>query len=160
MTVPVFHNHFQHAYIVRDLEKAMARFKDLYGVANWHVMPMPPGEGSPTSGIALAYVDAEKVMIELIEGVPEVESLYQDWIPESESGARFHHLGFLIDDEDEYRNVVGQFEAAGFPTAFAGSSGDILDFHYADTVAELGHYCELVHLRPAGKDFFAPVPHN
>jgi hypothetical protein len=27
-------------------------------------------------------------------------------------------------------------------------------------VAELGHYCELVHLRSGHKDFFAPVPRN
>ncbi|MGE0387736.1 MAG: VOC family protein [Gammaproteobacteria bacterium] len=157
MTVPVlFRDHFQHAYVVRNMDGAMASFRDNCGVGRWQVMPMP--EGSPIRAIGLAYV--QKVMIELIEAVPGAESIYRDWLPASDSAARFHHLGYLIDSEAEYQALVRQFDAAGMRAAFAGSSGDILDFHYADTVAQLGHFCELVHLRPAGKDFFSQVPQN
>src|SRR5215203_1480173 len=157
MSIPVmFRNHFQHAYVVRNLNKAMENFSDTYGVTKWQVMPMP--EGAPVKALALAYV--QNVMLELIEAVPGQDTIYRDWIPASETAAKFHHLGYLIDSEEEYLRIVKQFEAAGIAAGMAGRSGDILDFHYADTVAQLGHYCELVRLLPAGKDFFSQVPHN
>ena len=157
MSVPlIFRNHFQHAYVVRNLEKAMVPFRERCGVGEWQVMPLP--EGSPVRAIGLAYV--QNVMIELIEAVPGHETIYRRFIPESESAARFHHLGYLIEREEDYRAAVAQLEAAGWPAAYAGRAGEILDFHYADTFAQLGHYCELVHLRAAGKGFFAQVPHN
>ena len=157
MTIPiVFRNFFQHAYIVRNTEKTIANFRDKYGVLKWQVRPIP--EGAPIRAISLAYV--QKVMIELIEPDPNQDSIFRDWIPESETSAKFHHLGYLIDSDTEYRKTVAQFEAAKIGVAFAGSVGDTLDFHFADTVAQLGHYCELVYLKPAGLDFFAQVPQN
>lgn len=157
MSIPiVFRDHFQHAYVVRNLDKAMANFRDNYGVAKWQVMPMP--EGSPVKVLGLAYV--HNVMLELIEAVPGHDTIYRDWIPASDTAARFHHLGYLIDSEEEYLSTVKQFEAAGISAGMAGRAGDMLDFHYADTVAQLGHYCELVHLRPAGQNYFSQVPHN
>ena len=157
MTIPVlFRDHFQNAYVVRSFKGVAAALGERFGITRWHVMPMPAG--SPVSCIGLAYV--QNLMIELIEAVPGQESIYMDWIPASDSAAKFHHHGFLIEREQDYQQTVDQFNAAGYGAAFAGRSGDILDFHYADTVAQLGHYCELVHLRPAGLDFFAPVPQN
>jgi len=50
--------------------------------------------------------------------------------------------------------------AAGIRAVLTGSSGGILDYHYADTVQQLGHYCELIRLRPAGRDFWSAVPRN
>lgn len=152
----VLRDHFQHAYVVRNLDKTMVSFKEKLGVHQWQVMPVP--EGGPIKAIGLAY--AQNVMIELIEAVPEYDSIYRDWIPESESAARFHHLGYIIDDEADFHDLVGRFDAAGCGGAFAGSHGDILAFHYADSVGLLGHYCELVHLKTAGKDYFSGVPHN
>jgi hypothetical protein len=157
MCVPlIFRNHFQHGYVVRNLEKAMAPFRERCGIGKWQVMPLPAG--SPVRAIALAYV--QNVMIELIEAVADHETIYRRFIPESESAARFHHLGYLLEREEDYLATVAQFDAAGWPSAYAGRSGEILDFQYADTVAQLGHYCELVHLRAQGKGFFSQVPHN
>jgi hypothetical protein len=157
MTLPaLFRDHFQTAYVVRNLDGAIGRFRDRLGVAQWHVMPLPPG--GPVARIGLAWV--QELMIELIEALPDQPSIYQRWVPETDTAARFHHHGFLIDGDDDYQRAAEQFTAAGYAAAMSGSAGDILDFHYADTVAELGHYCELVHLRSGHKDFFAPVPRN
>ena len=157
MTIPVaFRDHFQNAYVVRNFDGASGMLRDRFGIAKWHVMRLP--EGSPVSRIGLAYV--QNLMIELIEAVPNQDSIYKDWIPKSDTAAKFHHHGFLIEREEDYQRTVEQFNAAGCPAAFAGSNGDMLDFHYADTVAQLGHYCELIHLKPAGREFFSVVPRN
>ena len=157
MSVPLmFRNHFQHAYVVRNLEKTMAAFRARCGVGKWQVMPLP--SGSPVRAIGLAYV--QNVMIELIEALPDHETIYRRFIPESESDARFHHLGYLIEREEDYLAAIEQFDAAGWPAAYAGRVGEVIDFHYADTVGQLGHYCELIHLRSDGQGFFSQVPHN
>lgn len=161
MTVPVlFQQHFQIAYVVRDIEAATRRFAREFGIVRWDVMDMAAllGPGHGTRFIGNAY--AGEVMIELIEPDPAGESLYRDWIPDATDGVRLHHLGFLVRSDADFRAAVAQLEAAGYPTAHSGSFGDNLDYHYADTTALLGHYYELIHLKPAGEQFFARIPRN
>lgn len=157
MNIPVvFRNHFQAGYVVRDLDKAMANMRDKFGVAKWQVRRLP--QGAPSRALGFAYV--QQLMIELIELWPGETTIYHDWIPEADTAVRLHHFGYMIDSEEQWHETIGQFEAAGIRSALVGSSGDILDYYYADTVAELGHYCELVRLKPAGRNFWANVPHN
>lgn len=152
----LFRHHFQVAYVVRDLDTACATFHQQWGVSKWNRLPLP--EGQPVRKLALAYV--QDLMIELIEADPDLPSIYRDWIPESPAAARFHHLGYLVDDAEEFQQTVRRLEAAGCRAAMAGRHGELQDFHYADTVAGLGHYTELIHLLPAGKGFFDAVPRN
>ncbi|TAK98547.1 MAG: hypothetical protein EPO08_18830 [Rhodospirillaceae bacterium] len=157
MNIPVvFRNHFQCGYVVRDIDKAIANMGEKFGVSKWQINRL----SADAPGRALGFAYVQNVMIELVDVRPEQETIYRSWIPESDTAVRLHHLGYMIDTEEEWRSVISQFKAAGFRTALEGSVGDILDYYYADTVAELGHYCEFVRLKPAGKSFWANVPHN
>jgi hypothetical protein len=157
MAIPVvFRNHFQLGYVVRDLDQAIEHMRDKFGVAKWQLNVLP--KSAPARALGFAYV--QQVMIELIEARPERETIYRDWIPASDTGAKLHHLGYMIDGDEEWRSIIGQFEGSGFRTALADSSGDFFDYYYSDTVAQLGHYCELIRLKPAGRAFWANVPHN
>lgn len=153
---PTFRNQFQNGYIVRDLVKAQAVFSSRYGIRHWQVIHIPAG--GPVAAIAKANVGT--TMIELIEAVPGQDTVYSRFIPESDGVARFHHFGYLVDSADEFERIRQTFRAQGVTIAFAGSHGDILDFFFADTVAQLGHYCEFIHLKPAGRNFYADVPRN
>ena len=156
MTIPVvFRNHFQLGYVVRNLDSAIEDMRDKFGVAKWQVNVMH--KSAPARALGFAYV--QQVMIELIEARPERETIYRDWIPESDAAARLHHLGYMIDSDEDWRSTIGQFENAGFRSALADGS-DFFDYYYSDTVAQLGHYCELIRLKPAGRAFWASVPHN
>lgn len=152
----VFRNHFQVGYVVRDVHKAAARLSCDFGIANWEIRRMPAT--APSSALGFAYV--EQMMIELVEARPEQDTIFRAWLPEADSAVKLHHFGYMIQSAQQWQEVVGQFAAAGIRTALAGSAGDLLDYHYADTVASLGHYCELVRLKPAGRDYFSRVPHN
>lgn len=156
MTTPMmFRNHFQVAYVTRNIDACTAALGERFGLTKWQIMPMHPK--APVTRLGFAY--AGEMLIELIEAVPGRNTIFRDWIPESEDGARLHHLGYMIDTEEAWAAAVGQYQAAGI-TLFSDSMGDLLDFGYADTVAQLGHYCEIVRLKPAGKDFFADAPRN
>ena len=156
----LFQQHFQIAYVVSDLDRAMIRLRDRYGIAEWDVLDMHEihGPDSPTRYIGNSY--SGDVMIELIEPVPGVPSLYDGWAHDDPEKLRLHHLGFLVHDPDSFEAAKAQFAADGIETAHEGTFGDYLDYYYADTTPELGHYYELIHLKPAGKEFFDRVPRN
>jgi extradiol dioxygenase family protein len=158
MTIPVvFRNHFQLGYVVRDIDAAIRVMTEKFGVGKWEVR-RPSSKAAPARALGFAYV--QQTMIELIDVDPERETIYRDWIPQGDGDIRLHHLGYMIDSEEDWHATVGQFEAAQISAALAGRIGDVLDYYYADTVAQLGHYCELVRLLPAGRDFWANVPQN
>lgn len=147
---------FQFGYVVRDLEGAMRTMRDRFGVAEWQVNRLPLT--APGRALAFAYVD--NLMIELVDIRPEQNTIYRDWIPESDEGLRLHHLGYMIEQEDDWRARIDQFERAGFAPALVGGTDD-MQWYYSDTVASLGHYTELVRFTSAkGREYWAHVPHN
>lgn len=160
MATPLlFQGHFQIAYVTHSLEAAQAVMADHYGITKWQVLDMTAmGHQSPALRIALANVGDR--MIEVIEADPAVVSLYTAWMPQAGAVLRFHHLGFLINDADEFAQARQHLIDSGYAMASEGSFGDTLDFFYADTTAALGHFYEVIRLKPAGQDFFKDVPEN
>lgn len=156
MTIKLFAGQFQTAYVADDMDRGLAYFRDRFDIQKWTIMDTG-GPGSPASAIAIAY--SGDVMIELIE--PSAEpSLYQDWLPAGGSGLRFHHLGFLVQNKVEWQAALRTFEDSGYPAALCGTVEGLMDYHYADATAVLGHYCELIFLQPEGEALFASVPRN
>ena len=161
MTIPVlFKRHFQVAYVVDNAKAAMDLFAGGYGVTKWDLMDMTEihGAQSPVRFIATAWVG--DTMIELIEPVPQAESIYRDWQRGSANPLRFHHLGFLVDNAEEFEAAKQQLAAIGAPIVMDGSFGEVLDFAYADTRSALGHYYEIIRLKADGASFFDRVPVN
>lgn len=160
MTPPLmFRNIFHLGYVVRDIDKFTAKMADQFGVAKWKILRLPKG----TAVSALGFAYTQDLMIELLEVDLEQELLpiFRDWIPASDTDARLNHVAYLVDSEDELQTIVSQFESAGVATAVRASFGDIFSqYYYADTVAQLGHYCEYVCLGPTGREFLADIPRN
>ena len=159
----LFKRHFQLAYLVDDVHAAVADWGEKYGIKSWHIMDMVALHGTVDASsrfIALAWTD-EGLMIELIEPNEAVPSIYQGWRRDSGQANRFHHLGFLVDSEEEFSAVKRQLGKAGYPLAAEGAAGDLLEYAYVDTTAAFGHYYELIYLKGEGRTlFFAPVPRN
>lgn len=159
----LFKRHFQVAYLVDDVHAAISEWSEKHGVKNWHVMDMVAMHGTPDAVsryIALAWTD-EGLMIELIEPNEAQPSIYQDWRRDSGQANRFHHLGFLVDSDEEFAAVKRRLTEAGFPIATEGAAGDMLEYAYIDTNAAFGHYYELIYLKGEGRtQFFAQVPYN
>ena len=143
---------FQLGYVVRDLDKAMASYNRRFGPAEFQVAIAEP-EYPHTRRVAMVYQGP--VMIELIEPNPEVPSIYVDYIPEDDSGIRFHHTGHLVDD---YQETLRRLAAEGYNTPYKLSYGDVNDCCYTDMRAELGHYVEHVRLGEPGKQWFSSIP--
>jgi hypothetical protein len=161
MTLPVlFKRHFQVAYVVDDAAEAAAILGKRFGVSKWDLLDMVAthGPGSAARVIGNAWVG--DMMIEVIEPQPGVASIYSDWKKDSGTAFRFHHLGFLIDCADEFAAAKRMLADSGFPIVVDGSFGEVLDYAYADTTAEQGHYSEMIHLKSEGTNFFGRIPIN
>jgi hypothetical protein len=158
MALPVlYRNFFQFGYVVRDIEGAIETMKRRMGVTEWKVNRLPPS--APGRTLAFAYVDGR--MIELVDLRPGEDTIYHAWIPERDDEVRLHHLGYLIESEADWHGAIGQYEAAGFAPALVGGVDGRMQWYYSDTVATLGHYCELIRFTSeAGKSYWADVPHN
>ena len=141
--------HFQNAYVTRDLDKAVAQFKDRADVrkvieAEVRVpLWTPQGEGEGLQKLAFVWV--EDLNIELIQPKEgEVLALYRDALPDDD-GLAFHHVCHVVDDWDAF---MAKVEQQPYPIVLKGGTPGMLQFVYLDTRAWLGHYTEYVWMAP------------
>jgi hypothetical protein len=164
IAAPLFQHHFQIAYVVNDVGRAVQVFRDRFDVARWNVRDMAAltGGASLIRRLALAWIgdDETRVQIELIEPDKGTPSLYANWTEAGSDRMRLHHHGFLVHSPQEWQIALDAVARAEIPIARQASFGNAMDYFYADTRAELGHYLEVIHLKPEGAAFFADVPHN
>jgi hypothetical protein len=133
---------FQQAYVVADLEAAMAACRATLGASSFATLPptMLPYRyrGAVVEcSLAIGFARSGDVQLELIQPVAGA-GLHAEHLATRGSG--FHHLGFLVDDLDAERAAATD---AGFPEVTGGEFGS-LRFAYLDTAAALGVYVELV----------------
>lgn len=133
---------FQQAYVVADLDAAMAATNTALGTREWATLPpaMLPYRyrgRSVECSLAIGFARSGDVQIELLQPVAG-EGLHAEFLGARGPGA--HHLGFLVDDLDAELAAAAD---AGYPEVMGGEFGS-LRFAYADTLADLGLYVELV----------------
>lgn len=141
--------HYQNAYVTRNVDKAVAEFKqraDIRTLLETQVsvnLWTPQGEGVGVQKLAFVWVgDLQFELIQPIEG--DVLSLYRDALPADDS-LTFHHVCQLVDDWDAFLARVDQ---QPFPVVLKGGTPGMLEFLYLDTRPWLGHYTEYVWMVP------------
>ena len=128
----------QNAYVVEDLDAAMARWTTVFGAgpffANRDIrIDDARYRGEPTRlRFAGAIAQAGDVQIELIQQLDDSPSCYRDLYPAGSEG--FHHIAVFVDDLDA---DIARYEALGAPVAFSGVSRG-MRFAYVDTSPMLG----------------------
>lgn len=141
--------HFQNAYVTRNVDKAVARFKQHADVRSLMEIEVavqlwtPKGEGTGVQKLAFVWV--EDLNLELIEPKDgEALAIYRDALPDDDRLV-FHHVCQFVDDWDQF---LGQVERQPFPIVLKGGTPDMLQFVYLDTREWLGHYTEYVWMAP------------
>jgi hypothetical protein len=144
-------NQYQVSYVTANLEEAIAVFKEQYGVTKFRILSdgsgpgmhvwTPKGEGEVSVAVAVAKVG--DMVIELMEPVSGLDSLYRDAIVPGQP-ITLHHLAMRCDDVDAMR---AESERQGRPVVMAGGTRG-LKLIYVDARATLGHYLEYVQFPP------------
>lgn len=139
--------HYQNGYITRDIEKAIARFRNYAGVENvvsFEVpveVTTPKGRGTAVSKLAFIWIN--NLQYELIQPVSGLVDVYSDALPTDDS-IKFHHICMRVPEWNDFRARVDRM---GYPVVLEGGS-DALKFLYLDARDFLGHYLEYVWMTP------------
>lgn len=148
--------HSHSAWVTNDLDRATAIFATRYGISDFSFI-----EGDMPSGghIRVAFAWAGGQVLEIISAAGSGSEFYNEMLPDGEFAIRFHHLGFVVHDEEGWRELEADLEAGDWPIAHQTLTGTFIDAYYVKA-PELGHYLEYVRPLAAGVDFYAAVPAN
>lgn len=144
---------FQLGFVARDLDVAMARLGERYGIARFR-------RRQTNAWMETAHAYAGSTMIELIAIGDDAPALYRDHIPADGGGARLHHLGHRIDIAD-WEQLESALLESGLAVPMKGAVMDgHLRYAYVDTRADLGLYTEYVCLTGPAEAIYDDVPRN
>lgn len=141
--------HYQNAYVTRNVDKAVAEFRERAEVrtvleTEVAVEVWTP-QGTGTGVQKLAFVWVEDLNYELIEPKSgDVLAIYRDALPADDS-LKFHHVCHVVDDWDA---LMAKVERQPYPVVLKGGTAGLLQFLYLDTREWLGHYTEYVWMVP------------
>jgi hypothetical protein len=139
--------HFQNAYVTRNVDKWVEEFRIRAGVTDPMVyeggveMTTPKGTGMAVNRIAFIWVD--NLQYELIQPISGLVDIYADALPEDDS-LKFHHICMRVPDWDDFRAEV---DRQPLPVVLEGNMGG-LRFLYLDAREFVGHYLEYVWMTP------------
>jgi methylmalonyl-CoA/ethylmalonyl-CoA epimerase len=151
MAESLFKSVDQVAVVVRDLDAAMKRYVEEFGIGPWSVYTFSPdwikrmtfrGEERGYA-MKLALADAGGMMYELIEPV-EGPNSYQEFL--DASGEGLHHLGYFVEDIDD---AIKEMEEKGYPLLQSGrgfGTGGDGAYAYFETEGALGCIIEAIEM--------------
>ena len=141
-------NHYQNAYITKDLDQAMELFRtrwDFDGFKHFQVsyeLKTPTGSGTATVKLALGWVG--ELQYELIQPVSGFTDIYREGLPDRYP-LKFHHAAMRIADWDAFR---ARIDRDRLPVAIEGGTPGQLQFLYIDARETVGHYLEYCWMTP------------
>lgn len=148
----------QNAFVVRDIECAVAHWSGKVGVGPFYLLEhVAFGDvwfrGAPLSlDISVAIAQWGPIQIELIAQHDRSASIYTEFA--ARHGEGLQHVGVMCDSLDA---ALEQHAARGVSAVQWGATSAGMRFAYLDTDAQPGGMIELIESGPAVEAFFAMV---
>lgn len=135
---------FQFGYVTHDLDRALSRFDQEHGMAEFsRVTFRQQPDGPELAQVALGWAGGRQ--IEVIQPVGDAAPIYSDTLKGQSSLIVFHHFGIRIPGTlDAWESRRSVLEQPGRPVVFEGAIGDDCRYAYVDERATLGHYLEYI----------------
>lgn len=146
--------YFQTAYVTNDLERACEIFTRRYGIQGFHALEESFENGSAMS-VRLAWIGGH--MIEIIQARGPGMEFYNDRLPAKEFAIGHHHLGYLLPDEQTWRELQIEIAESGWNVIMDEDLEGLFKVRYVEA-RELGHYMEFFLLKSGGIKMFEAVP--
>ena len=142
-------HHYQNAYVTRNVDKAVDRFRELAEprlIIEMEVevsLSTPEGDGKGVQKLAFVWV--EDLNYEFIQPKSgDVLRIFRDALPEDD-GLAFHHVCHRVDDWDV---AMDRIQKNPFPIVLSGGTPGLMKFCYVDTRPWLGHFTEYIWAAP------------
>ncbi len=156
--IPPFGPIVQNAYVVRDIERAVAHWSGKIGVGPFFLLEhVGFGEvvfrGAPIRlDISVAIAQWGEVQVELIVQHDDTPSIYSEFA--ARHGEGLQHVGVMTDSVDRH---LERLAALGITPVQYGATSVGMRFAYVSTDAHPGAMIELIESGPAVEAFFAMV---
>jgi methylmalonyl-CoA/ethylmalonyl-CoA epimerase len=137
----------QISVVVKDIQKTMEKYVDLWGVEPWEIHIFNPstvkefivnGKSISDFEFLLAVSWIGNVQIELIQPV-KGPNIYKDFLDQNGEGV--HHLKEYVEDS-EISKILKEYEEKGISMIQSGRYDNDV-FYYLDTKAALGFLLEI-----------------
>jgi methylmalonyl-CoA/ethylmalonyl-CoA epimerase len=136
--------------VVRDLDRSLAKYTQLWGIGPWHIYVWGPEtvedlryRGAPASctwRVALAGSSPQMELVQPLSG----KNIYDDWL--DQHGEGIHHFGVAVatirDAEETFAGQGYEMLMAGRGVGLHGDGG----FAYFDTRADFGVILEAIEI--------------
>jgi 4-hydroxyphenylpyruvate dioxygenase-like putative hemolysin len=138
---PVFSGIFQVGVVVKNLDDAMKKYWNIYGIGPWTIYTFNPSKvknmtvrGKPVDyAMRVGFCFVGSLQWELIEPLDD-KSIYSEFL--KTKGEGLHHLAFVVEN---YNEVVGYLKEKGIGILQGGTTPDGSTYTYLDTQDTL--YC-------------------
>lgn len=157
-----FPGFYQFTYITNDFDRAIACFKEIYGVNNFlEIRPLevPMTEGKPARmNCALTYFGAME--IELMNPIDGDVGIYTEMMSSDRFVIRHHHTSRLFDDYAKFELRAEEFARMN-KRVVANNDVGVIDrsrFYYIDCRDVLGHYLECSIFDRPTQDWIRMIP--
>lgn len=156
-TKPVFNKLLQVAVVVSNLEDAMKKYWEEYGIGPWAIYTFDPStvnhmvirDESTEYAMRLALTTIGDVGWELIEPLDD-KSIYAEFL--RNHGEGLHHVAFDVDDYDK---TLAAFRDKGIGVLQGGTFSG-MTYTYLDTTDTLSTIVEIYSQKPS--EFQGPPP--
>ena len=148
----------QNAYYVADLDLAITRFHNLWGLGPFFVrrhiaLETVTYRGSASElDISAAYTQSGDIMVELVTQHNDAPSIFRDRFAAHESG--FHHVALDFGDHDAR---VADFNEKGYESVTSFKASEGRGATYLDTFELLGHATEIYIVNDSLKQLYSEV---
>jgi len=136
-------NHYQNAYVTRDLDLAIEFFRTEYGFGGFqrhevtYELTTPKGRGTATSKLALGWIG--NLQYELIQPVSGLVDVFTQDLPDKYP-LRFHHVCMRV--QNDWAAFRGEVDQQKRPVVAEGGTPGHLMWLYIDARDTMGHYLE------------------
>ena len=148
----------QNAYYVSDIDVAITRFHNLWGLGPFFVRRHIALENVTYRGsaseldISAAYTQSGDIMVELVTQHNDAPSIVRDRFAAHESG--FHHVALDFEDQD---TRVADFNEKGYESVTSFKTSEGRGATYLDTFDSLGHATEIYRVNDSLRALYAMV---
>jgi len=141
---PIFTKVLQVGIVVRDLEKSLKTYTEVFGIGPWELYTMDKNTLRDTRlyckpaefSMKVAFHDIGGVQLELIE--PLDESIYTEFL--RDHGEGIHHIAVASGD---YSETIAQMKNHGIEPIMDGKATSGMGFAYLGTEKALGCITEI-----------------
>lgn len=142
-------NHYQNAYITRDIAAAIDVFRARHGFEDFqryeisYELRTRAASGTASIKLALGWIGA--VQYELIQPVSGLVDVYTSDLPQ-QSVLKFHHVAMRV--KDDWSGFRAEVDRQKLPVIMEGGLPGQSQWLYIDGRDTVGHYLEYCYMPP------------